>query len=81
MMRNVSLCSLLPAESFVSILNKATGETSVLCIRQGMLSVAGQVLQSQCSAVLAELEGYKVVYTAGGADTRLEVNRRTLLGT
>jgi len=81
MMRNVSLCSLLPAESFVSILNRATGETTVLCIRRGMLSVAGQVLRSQSSAVLAELEGYEVVYTAGGADTRLEVNRRTRLGT
>jgi len=81
MLRNVSLCSLLPAASFVTILNTATAETSVVCIPRGMLSVAGQVLGSQCSAVLAEQDSYEVVYTAGGADTRLELNRRTRLGT
>jgi len=80
MMRNVSLSSRLPAASFVTILNTASARTSVLCIPRGMLSVAGQVLLSQGSAVLAEQDGYEVVYTAGGADTRLEVNRRTLLG-
>ena len=80
MLRNVSLCSLLPAVSFVTILNTASAETSVLCIPRGMLSVAGQVLGSQCSAVLAEQDGYEVVYTAGSAETRLEVNRRTRLG-